>query len=561
MSLVDVTGIEIEMETNKNPCRTRTKSPLTKTRMRQEEKRSDNTNINTNANTNMGGRTIQKKRRRRRAIGSHISRCRARTTSITRHHHKSSAWLSTSRIASLIVFTALSATLVLFDNPTCIIIPRVLAVPLPEHDYSEDANVNTNPSNNNMNNNNNDDAKRAEAATERATAEEDKRKKEEKIEHYNNKNKDKLESNSAAYQRGRDSNHYVYHGEKDNSNDQPSRVVLTLAPLFESSLSYPVMIAGFGHDIDHTIYDYTAVIAKAPSDSANLCEIPDDLGTNSEDFPKVPVALLVSLGAGGCDVLTQASNALRVQQDISKNLKYILFYNNDPNDPETISTLSLGGYRVLAPITESPSDSPSATSTAPPSRTTSTLPPFTTSTLPPFTTKPTVTPSTTPTTLSTSFGTTPTTFYTRGGTLGPSSLYSDRFDKNETQTDDFYNEIIIDIDDEVDVDDINTGNEEGNDDGLQDFLLQLNQDRERKKDRQELEENDSMIFVSMSTSVGVQILAKIDEKVEDRTYTVNETQANPEFLAPGFSQWLMVRFVSFVCGSVDGRLPKIVCTR
>lgn len=90
------------------------------------------------------------------------------------------------------------------------------------------------------------------------------------------------------------------------------------------------------------------------------------------------------------------------------------------------------------------------------------------------------------------------------------------------------------------MDDINTGNEEGNDDGLQDFLLQLNQDRERKKDRQELEENDSMIFVSMSTSVGVQILAKIDEKVEDRTYTVNETQANPEFLAPGFSQWLMI---------------------
>mmetsp|Transcript_15624 Transcript_15624/g.31975 ORF Transcript_15624/g.31975 Transcript_15624/m.31975 type:complete len:1001 (+) Transcript_15624:190-3192(+) len=585
MPLVDVTGIEIKigMDTNKNPCRRTTKSPLTKTRKGKEEKRNDNTNRNPNA----GGRTIRKKRWRRRVIDSHTGRCRARTTNIT-HHHQSSAWFSTSRVASLIVFT-LSATLVLFDDPTCITIPHVVAVPISEYDYSQDANAitNTNPSindmnnkmNSNSNNNNNSDAKRAEAATERTTAKEeaeDKRKKEEKIEHYNNKNVHTLESNSGAYQRGRDGNYYAHHKGEDNSDDRSSKVILTVAPLFDSSLSYPVGTADFGHDIDHTrFYYYKAVIAKAPSDSAHLCKIPDNLGTNSEDIPDVPVALLVSLGAGGCDVLTQAGNALKIQQDITKNLKYVLFYNNDPNNPEAIATLSLGGTspyssRVLAPITESPSASSSMLSTLPPSGTASTLPTFTTrptlppsrprSTLPPFTPRPTRPSFIRPTTFPPStFGTTatsstPTTWLTWESS-DSSSLYRNRVDKNETQTDDFY-DIIIDIDEEVNVndidddhddnddhdDDIGTENEEGNDDGLQDFLLK--QERERKKFRhelrQELIENDSMVFVSMSTSAGVQILAKMDEKVEDNTYTVKETQANPEFLEPGFMQWSMI---------------------
>jgi hypothetical protein len=51
-----------------------------------------------------------------------------------------------------------------------------------------------------------------------------------------------------------------------------------------------------------------------------------------------PIALLVSLG--GCDPITKALVLLDLHQRISSDLKFVVFYNNDPNDPDNIATLS-----------------------------------------------------------------------------------------------------------------------------------------------------------------------------------------------------------------------------
>jgi len=292
-----------------------------------------------------------------------------------------------------------------------------------------------------------------------------------------------------------------YNNGKDKDPHVVSKVVVTVSPLYDSfPLVYTVATADFGHSIDHKRYmKYEGVIAKPPSNTAHLCEIPDDLGKNLNEnaLPRdnLAIALLVNLEAGGCDVLTKATNALKLQEDIAKNLKYVLFYNNNPNNPGAIATLSLGrsASRMLAPFTKEPTLSPTDESST---RTSSAVSSAPSATL--------------------------TDIFT-----GPSdddwiTNKVTNKDNNDTKTDDEF----LDID-----------NEEGNDDGLEDYILL--HERERNENRQELIDNDTMVFVSLSTSAGVKILSKIDEKVKSNAYNNGTMIANPEFLQVGFRQWGM----------------------
>jgi len=139
-----------------------------------------------------------------------------------------------------------------------------------------------------------------------------------------------------------------------------------------TSWSYRAEIAGFGNPMNDQMV-YHATLMTPPTNYSQLCQVPDSLTeealrqqqqeeatennsteNNSTNQPTTntttttsptpwefegPVGLLVSLG--GCDVMTKALVALDLHKRVTKDLKYIVFYNNDPNDPDNIATLSL----------------------------------------------------------------------------------------------------------------------------------------------------------------------------------------------------------------------------
>jgi hypothetical protein len=153
-----------------------------------------------------------------------------------------------------------------------------------------------------------------------------------------------------------------------------SKATLTIFDF--TSWSYRAEIAQFGNPMDeHLVYHATLMIP--PTNYSQLCEVPDfltkealqqqqmpvmgitgneSLGENNNPFNSDttttspafsdsiawqfagPVALLVSLG--GCDPRTKALVALDLHRRITQDLKYIVFYNNNPNDPDNIVTLS-----------------------------------------------------------------------------------------------------------------------------------------------------------------------------------------------------------------------------
>jgi hypothetical protein len=95
------------------------------------------------------------------------------------------------------------------------------------------------------------------------------------------------------------------------------------------------------HDLEDRYIFGLRFSLMTPPDDALLCEFPpslvDDIGKNSySDDTKSSVALLVSLG--GCPVAQKARVALEIQEKVSRSLKYVVFYNNNADDPNEIVT-------------------------------------------------------------------------------------------------------------------------------------------------------------------------------------------------------------------------------
>jgi hypothetical protein len=175
-----------------------------------------------------------------------------------------------------------------------------------------------------------------------------------------------------------------------------------------TSWSYRAEIANFGNPMheENGRRTYHATLMIPPANYSQLCQIPDSLTTaaaealsNSpppptttttlssslfdnntstenvvEEIPNQdatetptstvapgttgtpwqfpgPIALLVSLG--GCDATTKVQVIVDLHQRITSDLKYIVFYNNDPNDPDNIATISLS-TTTLAPLNATP---------------------------------------------------------------------------------------------------------------------------------------------------------------------------------------------------------------
>jgi hypothetical protein len=85
--------------------------------------------------------------------------------------------------------------------------------------------------------------------------------------------------------------------------------------------------------------DVSSSMTESPSSPNPFQTVPT--ASTSSSLPwrfQGPIALLVSLG--GCDPFTKARVVLDLHQRISSDLKFVVFYNNDPNDPDNIASLS-----------------------------------------------------------------------------------------------------------------------------------------------------------------------------------------------------------------------------
>ncbi len=114
-----------------------------------------------------------------------------------------------------------------------------------------------------------------------------------------------------------------------------TRAVLSVIDF--STFAYTCEISPYGDNLDRNMI-YTATLMRPPMDP-QLCEFPafDSTVASNLTIPielQAPLALLVSLG--GCDVYTKTEIALQINKRISRSVRYIVFYNNDPDDNDGI---------------------------------------------------------------------------------------------------------------------------------------------------------------------------------------------------------------------------------
>eukprot|EP00934_Nitzschia_sp_Nitz4_P003206 Nitzschia sp. Nitz4//scaffold119_size111653//28316//29500//NITZ4_004183-RA/size111653-processed-gene-0.30-mRNA-1//-1//CDS//3329533815//3196//frame0 len=106
-----------------------------------------------------------------------------------------------------------------------------------------------------------------------------------------------------------------------------------------ASWTYLCEVTDLGKNLDLDKV-YTAVLMTPPADDLQLCEVPASLQSNQTSRANEwPVALLVSLG--GCDVATKVRVAQELQQTVESSLTYVIFYNNNPESPGEIASVSL----------------------------------------------------------------------------------------------------------------------------------------------------------------------------------------------------------------------------
>jgi hypothetical protein len=114
---------------------------------------------------------------------------------------------------------------------------------------------------------------------------------------------------------------------------------------------YRFEVADFGDPLPklHDSSEYRASL-MTPPDEKQLCKFPESLmdGANRTSPLELHthVALLVSLG--GCDVLTKATVALDIYQKVSNAVRYIVFYNNDADNPDEIVPLKAPEWTIGA---------------------------------------------------------------------------------------------------------------------------------------------------------------------------------------------------------------------
>jgi hypothetical protein len=120
------------------------------------------------------------------------------------------------------------------------------------------------------------------------------------------------------------------------------RAVLTIVEF--TTWSYQAEIADFGNSMKDRYRIYGSRL-MTPPDDPRLCEFPESLlhFTNNsisvDRMYRTPIALLVSLDEGGCSPITKVRVAMEIQKKVTSALQYVVFYNNDPDDHDSIISL------------------------------------------------------------------------------------------------------------------------------------------------------------------------------------------------------------------------------
>lgn len=117
-----------------------------------------------------------------------------------------------------------------------------------------------------------------------------------------------------------------------------TRAVLTVADF--APFAFACEVSDYGRSLERD-FVYRAILMKPPGDP-QLCGFPSRLSNADSnltlpiEYPK-DVALVVSLG--GCDVYQKTEIALQLNERASVSLRYIVFYNNDPDNNDGIVPL------------------------------------------------------------------------------------------------------------------------------------------------------------------------------------------------------------------------------
>lgn len=127
--------------------------------------------------------------------------------------------------------------------------------------------------------------------------------------------------------------------------------------------SYRAETADFGYPIDDK-FVYHATMMTPPGGDSQLCSFPPFLLTEmveKADQLKTPVALLVSLG--GCDTAQKVEVAIEIHEKVTNALRFLVFYNNDPDNPDEIMSLTAPQNTAFADDMEQMSFSSVSTAT------------------------------------------------------------------------------------------------------------------------------------------------------------------------------------------------------
>eukprot|EP00531_Pseudo-nitzschia_arenysensis_P009441 CAMPEP_0116122034 /NCGR_PEP_ID=MMETSP0329-20121206/4004_1 /TAXON_ID=697910 /ORGANISM="Pseudo-nitzschia arenysensis, Strain B593" /LENGTH=761 /DNA_ID=CAMNT_0003615865 /DNA_START=518 /DNA_END=2803 /DNA_ORIENTATION=+ len=130
-------------------------------------------------------------------------------------------------------------------------------------------------------------------------------------------------------------------------------------------LSAIVGLQNFGKSLKENADIKYSNLTILPGSFKNLCRLQtaEDYNYESMEFPQGDIAVMVDMEEGGCDMLTKASNAILLQEYMTKHLKYIIFYSGkqysvslpELNLDSTIPPTAMPSYE---PTTSNPTEWP-----------------------------------------------------------------------------------------------------------------------------------------------------------------------------------------------------------
>jgi len=127
--------------------------------------------------------------------------------------------------------------------------------------------------------------------------------------------------------------------------------------VIELEYSATVGLQDFGKQLSDVPANPLSYLTVLPGSFKDLCQRPlkGDHDLLNLKYPSLSIAIMVDLESGGCDVLTKATNALELQQFMASDLNYILFYKSKYTNVSALPKLDLDH---TMPPTNQPTNQP-----------------------------------------------------------------------------------------------------------------------------------------------------------------------------------------------------------